>query len=86
MEYLQLIESMSPVVYRRLVRAVELGKWPDGNALSREQRENALQAIIAWGQRNLPEEERVGYLEGRGPVEGRCAKEDESPLQWLEQE
>ena len=86
MDYLQLIESMSPAVYRRLVRAVELGKWPDGKALNSEQRENALQAIIAWGQRHLPEEERVGYLDGRVPVEGRCAKEDESPLKWLEQE
>ena len=86
MDYLQLIESMSPAVYQRLVRAVELGKWPDGKALSREQRENALQAIIAWGQRNLPDEERVGHLAGKGPVGDSCASAGESPLKWLEQE
>jgi uncharacterized protein YeaC (DUF1315 family) len=81
-DYLQLIESMSPAVYRRLVRSVELGKWPDGNALTREQRENALQAIIAWGQRNLPEEERVGYLRGGKAVAESCDTAGESPLRW----
>ncbi|MCL4165147.1 UNVERIFIED_CONTAM: hypothetical protein GTU68_015184, partial [Idotea baltica] len=47
-----MIESMSPEVYQSLRQAVEIGKWPDGRPVSREQRENAMQAIIAWGQRH----------------------------------
>jgi len=85
-DYLQLIESMSPAVYRRLVRAVELGKWPDGRALTTEQRENALQAIIAWGQRNLPRDERVGFLRRGKPEGDKCGISAESPLQWRERE
>ncbi len=65
MDYLQLVETMSPDVYRNLLRSVELGRWPDGRPLTPEQRENAMQAIIAWGQLHLPEEERVGYIKPR---------------------
>ena len=34
-----MIAGMTPEVYQRLVTAVELGKWPDGVALTPEQRE-----------------------------------------------
>lgn len=33
-----MINSMTPEVYQRLVTAVELGKWPDGVALTAEQK------------------------------------------------
>ena len=32
-----IINSMTPEVYQRLSTAVELGKWPDGVALTAEQ-------------------------------------------------
>ncbi|MFV0278415.1 MAG: YeaC family protein [Parahaliea sp.] len=66
MEYQQLIESLTPEVYQQLKLAVELGKWPDGRRLSPEQRQECLQAIIAWSRLNLPEHEQVGYI-----VQGR---------------
>ena len=47
MDYQQMIDSMTPEVFENLRRAVELGKWPDGQALNSQQRENAMQAIIA---------------------------------------
>lgn len=34
-----IINSMMPEVYQRLSTAVELGKWPDGVALTEEQKE-----------------------------------------------
>ena len=34
-----IINSMTPEVYQRLSTAVELGKWPDGVALTEEQKE-----------------------------------------------
>lgn len=51
MEIEQLIESMTPEVYQRLVTAVELGKWPDGVALTPEQKENSLQLVMLWQAR-----------------------------------
>ena len=64
MDYQHTIETLSREVYQRLKLAVELGKWPNGRRLSARQREEALQAVIAWGELHLSERERVGYLEG----------------------
>ena len=38
----EMINSMTPEVYQRLSTAVELGKWPDGVALTPEQKEQAV--------------------------------------------
>ncbi|RLA57658.1 MAG: DUF1315 domain-containing protein [Gammaproteobacteria bacterium] len=82
MEYQQLIETMSADTYRSLKQAVELGKWQDGKALTREQRENTLQAIIAWGKIHLPETDRVGYID-KGHKEGDSC--DPTTLTWKDQ-
>ena len=42
-----MISGMTPEVYQRLVTAVELGKWPDGVALTPEQKENSLLLVMA---------------------------------------
>ena len=46
-----IINSMTPEVYQRLSTAVELGKWPDGVALTEEQKENCLQLVMLWQAR-----------------------------------
>ncbi|MFV8816455.1 YeaC family protein [Haliea sp. E17] len=77
-----MIASMTPEIYRSLRRAIEIGKWPDGNPVSPEQREHAMRAVIAWGQENLPVEERVGYID-RGHKAGEvCDDPQETPLSW----
>ncbi len=78
-----MIASMTPDIYRDLRRAAELGKWPDGKPLTREQREHALQAVIAWGELHLPEEQRVGYID-RGHKAGDSCDDPaaETPLNW----
>ncbi len=48
MDIEQIIDSMTPEVYQRLATAVELGKWPDGVALTPEQKENSLQLVMLW--------------------------------------
>ena len=48
MEVKDLIAAMTPEIYQRLVLAVELGKWPDGVALTPEQKEHSLQAVMLW--------------------------------------
>ncbi|MEQ3775626.1 MAG: DUF1315 family protein [Alcanivorax sp.] len=58
-----LISAMTPEVCDNMRRAIETGKWADGRPLTREQRETCLQAVIAWEAKNLPEEQRSGYME-----------------------
>jgi uncharacterized protein YeaC (DUF1315 family) len=48
----QMIEGMTEEVYQRLATSVELGKWPDGVALTPEQKENCLQLVMLWQARN----------------------------------
>ncbi|CAE6928337.1 MULTISPECIES: YeaC family protein [Pseudomonas] len=60
------IANITPEIYQSLKLAVEIGKWPDGRKLTQEQKELSLQALIAWEIKNLPEEERIGYM---GPQE-----------------
>lgn len=62
MNFEKMIEVMSPEVYQSLKRAVELGKWPNGDQLSDEQRKTSLRAVIAYDQLKLPEHERTGYI------------------------
>ncbi len=82
MNYDDLINSLTPVLYTRLQRAVETGRWPDGSPLTREQRETTLRAIITWGEKNLPPEQRVGYID-RGHKEGdTCDEPAAQPLNW----
>ena len=47
----QILAAMTPEVYDRLRQAVETGKWPDGNPLSEEQKENCLQAVLLYQAR-----------------------------------
>ncbi len=46
----------------RMREALELGKWPDGQALTAEQRETTMAAVIAWETQHLSPEQRSGYL------------------------
>jgi uncharacterized protein YeaC (DUF1315 family) len=58
-----LLAGMTPEIHQSLKLAVELGKWPSGERLTQEQLELCLQAVIAWDIRNLPESERVAYID-----------------------
>ena len=82
MDYVQLIATMSPEIYQSLIRSVELGKWPDGRPVTPQQRENAMQAIIAWGESHLSEQDRVGYIEKKEKVGDSRDAPLETPLNW----
>ena len=82
MDYEQLIDSLTPDIVERLRRSVETGRWPDGRALTPEQRENSLQAIIAWDQRQLPEDERVGYIDTSAKARGARSPDEVQPLRF----
>jgi len=82
MDYQKLIETMPEETYQNLKQAVELGKWPDGKALTREQRENTLQAVIAWGRLHLPERDRVGHIDKKHKEGDVCDSPEETTLTW----
>ncbi|MCB8890166.1 YeaC family protein [Vreelandella malpeensis] len=66
MSFERMISQMTPSIYESLKQAVALRKWPDGRFLSAEQTELCLEAVIRFEiENNVPEENRVGYLERR---------------------
>lgn len=87
MNFEQLLSSIDPAIYQNLKRAIELGKWPDGRTLTKEQRELCLQAVISYEHNNLPAEKHTGYIPpkphehcgGKGDV---ADPDEEKPLNW----
>lgn len=80
MDLEDILRIVTPEVHEGLRQAVEIGKWPDGTPLLREQRELCMQALIAWEARNLPAEQRIGHIDRGSKSEGeRCATPSDEP-------
>ncbi|MDT7524943.1 MULTISPECIES: YeaC family protein [Idiomarinaceae] len=62
MQFDELLASITPETFERLLQAVELGRWPDGAKLSEEQRANSIQLVMAYQARYRPSDEpfRIG--------------------------
>jgi len=78
--YVETIKGMGRDVYDRMLTALSTGRWPDGRPVTEEQRQHCMGAVIAWGEMNLPPEERVGYID-KGHKEGDQCDEPQ-PLRW----
>ncbi|RLA40941.1 MAG: DUF1315 domain-containing protein [Gammaproteobacteria bacterium] len=78
MNIAQIIEMIDPEIYKNLTSAIELGKWPNGVALSQPQRELCMQAIIAYDVKHKPEAERVGYVANIGDACGNSKNAGET--------
>lgn len=83
MNYQDLVEKMTPDIYAKMRRAIESGSWPDGRQLSEQQREDTMQAIIAYDQLNLPEQERTGFIH-KGRKEGEQCDDEPQTLTFEE--
>ncbi|MFP1891414.1 YeaC family protein [Lonsdalea quercina] len=59
MQIEDVLKAMTPEIYQRLVTAVELGKWPDGVALTAEQKDNAMQMVLLWQSRHNVEADHM---------------------------
>ena len=59
MEIDDLLSAMTPEVYRRLVTAVELGKWADGVPLTESQKGSSLQLVMIWQSRHNEDPEHM---------------------------
>ena len=62
MQLKDFLSVMTPEIYQNLKESLELGRWPNGEPLSDEQRAYSLQALIAWEYEHLPENERTGFM------------------------
>ncbi len=64
----QMLAVLNEDIINRFRTAVEIGKWENGVALTQEQRETCMQAVLIWEHQHLPEEQRTGYID-RGTKE-----------------
>jgi len=66
MTFDKMINQMTPAIYQSLKQSIELRKWPDGRQLTAEQTELCMEAVMRYEfENNVPEQNRVGYLEQR---------------------
>lgn len=68
----ELISAITPEQYHSLRCAVETGKWKNGRQLSCEEKEDALQLLIAYDIRFLSPEDRIGYIPPPPPAKSAC--------------
>jgi uncharacterized protein YeaC (DUF1315 family) len=66
----ELVESLTPSMVSDLKQAIELGKFPDGRVVSREQKELMIEATIFYDALKLPEEERTGFIHRKKQASG----------------
>ncbi|MDA0630610.1 MAG: DUF1315 family protein [Proteobacteria bacterium] len=78
--YLETLRGMSREVYDAMLSALATGRWPDGRAVSPEQRAHTMQAVIAWGELHLAPEDRVGFID-KGKKSGEVCDEPQ-PISW----
>ena len=87
MKFEDAAKQLDPEIYQRFKTALELGKWPDGRLLSKEQKEICLQAIMMYeAQHDIPEQERVGFIDKekrKKKSDPAIPDEDLSPLRIL---
>lgn len=66
MNFDELATNMTPDIYSRLREAIELGRWPTGSALTKEQKSLCLEAVIKYEvAQDIPVEQRTGFIADR---------------------
>jgi len=64
MNFENVAESIDSDVYKRFKEALELGKWPNEQKLTKDQKEICLQAVMLYEAKNqFQENERTGYID-----------------------
>ena len=63
MHFLDILDNLNVEVYEQLKYSLEVGKWPDGEPLSKYHQEIVMQSLIAWGETHLDRQERIGYVD-----------------------
>lgn len=77
-----LLKILNPQIVASLKRAIELGKWPDGRALTTGQRTLCGEAVAHWEQRYCDPEAQVGYVPPKSEPCG--SKHDHEAVTWVD--
>ena len=56
------LKAMTPDVYQQFLRAIETGRWPNGDLLSAEQRATCMEAIIIYEHKHVDKSQRTGFV------------------------
>lgn len=84
MTFADMIEKMNPEIYSALKSGVELGRWPNGQPLTKEQKEISMEAVLRYeANSNIPAEQRVGYI---APKKKKPDANAEQTVRILDQE
>ena len=89
MNFDKVIQSVTPDIYNNMQHAIATGKWPNGVALTEEQKEYCMQIIIAYDKKYKTEEDRTGYLPEKPkgfPKRSDADLSDSKPLKILDQD
>lgn len=60
----QLINAVTPEAYKRLMHAIETGKWPEGTPLSQTQRDSCMQAVMLYQSKHNVEADHMTVAAG----------------------
>jgi hypothetical protein len=82
----QLLSSITPEIYQNLKSSVELGRWPNGRKLTKEQKALCLEAMIYFENKSgMDDQSRTGYLEFTKEKTTPCSSGDKKdPVQYVE--
>ncbi|MFA0438578.1 hypothetical protein BCU70_04525 [Vibrio sp. 10N.286.49.C2] len=64
MDVEQLLNAMTPDVYDRLIYACETGRWPEGAALSQEQKDSCMQAVMLYQSKHNVDPQHMSVAAG----------------------
>lgn len=81
----QLIKNMDNALYLRLKEAVETGRWPDGKALTDQQRQDSMTLVMLYQARHLNQDEpfsigKDGQMIVKSKRELRDAQQNEQEI------
>lgn len=56
------LAALNAQIVDKFRRAIEIGRWENGDKLSDAQRQTCMQAVLIWEHERLPVHERTGYI------------------------
>ncbi|WED20944.1 DUF1315 family protein [Vibrio sp. JC009] len=81
----EIISAITPEAYKRLQYAVETGRWPEGEQLTRDQRDYCMQAVMLYQSRHNTEPEHMSIAAG-GEMKVKTKAEFKRELSGNQQE
>ena len=84
MEYEKYVNDLDQQTVNKLKTAVELGRWENGEKLTNEQTESAMQAVMLWQAKHVISSSNEPFkVNGKGEFSvGKGQKLKEVPLEY----